>query len=446
MSLVLAVNQFIKQHQLLKRRFVIGLSGGIDSIVLLDALVKSQLQNGQVTAVHVNHGLSENANDWQEFCRHSCAELDIEYYSEHVSVERSKLGIEGEARLQRYQALEKHISDDSVLVTAQHLDDQTETLILALKRGSGVLGLASMAPCIEFKRGLHARPLLNVTRHEIELWASKNNLSWIEDESNRDLNFDRNYLRHHVINDLNERWPSFSQNVARTAALCQEAVSLADEVAKEDFSHQASSTQQLELTALKPLSQARQNNLLRYWLRLNSVLLPSSKQLAEIIQQANSADDSQMRVLLGDTSIRRFQQRLYIVDESIKALPQQTIVEDISKKLTFDFSLGMVKFNEAISSNSFVLRKPCNESTVTIEFGLSGSIKAWPSSRDKRRSLKKLWQEFKVPPWERSLVPCLCVDGELVAAIGYWVETAWVGEQVDENTVAAVITLDWHKH
>lgn len=446
MNLVLAVNQFIKLHQLINHRFVVGLSGGIDSVVLLDVLVKSQLPATQIIAVHVDHGLSINAEQWQVFCQQLCAKFSIDYHCEQVNVAPSKLGIEGEARVQRYQAFEKYLSADSVLVTAQHLNDQTETLLLALKRGSGVLGLAAMAPCIELKNGLHARPLLGITRLEIEQWAINHNLSWVEDESNQDQNFDRNYLRHHVINDLNERWPSFSQNVARTAALCQEAVSLADEVAKEDFSHQVSSTKQFELTALKPLSQARQNNLLRYWLRLNSVLLPSSKQLAEIIQQANSADDSQMRVLLGDTSIRRFQQRLYIVDESIKALPQQTIVEDISKKLTFDFSLGMVKFNEAISSNSFVLRKPCNESTVTIEFGLSGSIKAWPSSRDKRRSLKKLWQEFKVPPWERSLVPCLCVDGELVAAIGYWVETAWVGEQVDENTVAEVITLDWHKH
>lgn len=446
MSLVLTVNQFIKQHQLEGRRFVVGLSGGVDSVVLLDALVKSQLPTAQIIAVHVNHGLSANAGQWQVFCQQLCAEQSIDYQCEQVNVLSSKLGIEGEARLQRYQAFDRHLSADTVLVTAQHLNDQAETLLLALKRGSGVLGLAAMAPCNELKNGLHARPLLSITRHEIEQWATTHNLSWIEDESNQDQSFDRNYLRHHVINDLNVRWPSFSQNVARTAALCQEAVSLADEVAKEDFSHQASSTQQLELTALKTLSQARQNNLLRYWLRLNRVLLPSSKQLAEIIQQANSADYSKMKIVLGDKSIRRFQQRLYVVDELVDALSQQTIVEDISKKLTFDFSLGMVKFNEAISNNSFVIKKPNNESTVTIEFGLSGSIKAWPSSRDKRRTLKKLWQEFKVPPWERPLVPCLCVDGELVAVIGYWVETEWLGEQVGENTAAQILTLDWHKH
>ena len=446
MSLVLAVNQFIKQHQLLKRRFVIGLSGGIDSIVLLDALVKSQLKNGQITAVHVNHGLSENANDWQEFCRHSCAELDIEYYSEQVSVERSKLGTEGEARLQRYQALEKHISDDSVLVTAQHLDDQTETLILALKRGSGVLGLASMAPCIEFKRGLHARPLLNVTRHEIELWASKNNLSWIEDESNRDLNFDRNYLRHHVINELNERWPSFSKNVARSAALCQEAVSLADEVAQDDLSQQSSPFEQLELTILNALSKARQNNLLRYWLRLNQVLLPSSKQLAEIIQQASSADDSAMKVILGDKSIRRFQQRLYSVSNGLNEPQQSILVDDISNTISYDTPSGIVKFNAVCGTESVSINRPVQGSKVTIEFALPGSIKAWPSTRDKRRSLKKLWQEFSVPPWERPHVPCLCVDGQLVAVIGYWAETGWVCNQDDEHRMADMLTIGWHKH
>jgi len=446
MSLVLAVNQFIEQHQLLKRRFIVGLSGGIDSVVLLDALVKSPLKTAQIIAVHVNHGLSTNANHWQRFCQQRCAELGIEYHCEQVSVERSKLGIEGEARLQRYQALEKHMSEGSVLVTAQHLDDQTETLMLALKRGSGVLGLASMAPCIEFKRGLHARPLLNVTRREIERWASKNKLKWIEDESNQDPSFDRNYLRHHVINALNERWPSFSKNVARSAALCQEAVSLADDVAQDDLSQQSSPVEQLELAILNPLSKARQNNLLRYWLRLNEVLLPSSKQLAEIIQQANSADDSAMKVILGDKSIRRFQQRLYSVSDSLKEPQQSILIDDISNTMSYDSPLGIVKFNAVCGTESVSINRPAQGSKVTIEFALPGSTKAWPSTRNKRRSLKKLWQEFSIPPWERPHVPCLCVDGQLVAVIGYWAETGWDCNQDDENRVANILTIGWHKH
>ena len=149
MSLVLAVNQFIKQHQLADHRFVVGLSGGIDSVVLLDVLVRSQLPAAQIIAVHVDHGLSANAAQWQLFCQQLCAELSIDYQYERVIVASSKLGIEGEARLQRYQAFKKHLSADSVLVSAQHLNDKSETLMHALKRGSGVLGLAAMAPCSE---------------------------------------------------------------------------------------------------------------------------------------------------------------------------------------------------------------------------------------------------------------------------------------------------------
>ncbi|MGB1296944.1 MAG: tRNA lysidine(34) synthetase TilS [Psychrobium sp.] len=438
MNLVAKVNQFIATHQLSHKPFVVGLSGGIDSVVLLDLLVKSDIPNQNIKAVHVNHGLSQHANDWQLFCQSLCNDYGVSYQAEKVLVTSSKLGIEGEARRLRYDALSSHVNNDCVLATAQHLDDQAETLLLALKRGSGVLGLAGMMPVMPFKDGLHARPLLDISQVDVEKWAKQNKLKWVEDESNTDEQFDRNYLRHSVMKELNQRWPSFSRNVSRTAQLCQEQMELADEIASDDLARQDCSKQQLALSLLDELSPARRNNLVRYWLRINSVSLPSQKQLAQLIKQTQSKDDAQVKIELGEVVIRRFQQRLYIVDKSCETLPLKIVIEDIRDPEPITTPLGQVILNDC--SGALVIKLPSKDSKITLEYGLAGSTKAWPSTRDKRRTLKKLWQEFAVPPWERGLVPCLCVDGNLAAAIGYWVDKDWCATTGDDT-----VTIKWQK-
>ncbi|MGB0834254.1 MAG: tRNA lysidine(34) synthetase TilS [Psychrobium sp.] len=438
MNLIAKVNQFIATHQLASKQFVIGLSGGIDSVVLLDLLVKSDIPLRNLKAVHVNHSLSQQADDWQLFCHSLCKDYGVNYHAEKVQVTSSKLGIEGEARRLRYKALSSHVNNDCVLVTAQHLDDQAETLLLALKRGSGVLGLAAMMPITRFNGGEHARPLLDISQAEIEAWAVQNKLKWVEDESNTDEQFDRNYLRHSVVKELNQRWPSFSRNISRTTQLCQEQMELADEVAKSDLARQDCSKQQLELSLLDELSPARRNNLMRYWLRINSVSLPSQKQLAQLIKQTGSKDDAQVKIELGEVVIRRFQQRLYIVETTNEAMPSKIVIEDIKQSNAIATPLGKIMLHD--SEGEIAIKQPNQDCIVTIEYGLAGSIKAWPSTRDKRRTLKKLWQEYRVPPWERALVPCLCVDGELVMAIGYWVEKDWCAAEGDD-----AITIKWQR-
>lgn len=438
MNLIAKVNQFVATHQLANKQFVIGLSGGIDSVVLLDLLVKSDIPLHNLKAVHVNHGLSQRADDWHLFCHSLCNDYGVSYYAEKVQVTSGKLGIEGEARRLRYNVLSSHVNSDCVLVTAQHLDDQAETLLLALKRGSGVLGLAGMMPVTPFTDGLHARPLLDISQADIEAWAAQNKLEWVEDESNTDEQFDRNYLRHSVIKELNQRWPPFSRNVARTAQLCQEQMELADEVASSDLARQDYSKQQLALSLLDELSPARRNNLLRYWLRINNVSLPSQKQLAQLIKQTQSKDDAQVKIELGEVVIRRFQQHLYVVDQMGDETPSKIVIEDINQSMAIATPLGKIMLND--NEGDIAIKQPNQDCKVTIEYGLAGSIKAWPRTRDKRRTLKKLWQEHRVPPWERGLVPCLCADGELVAAIGYWVEKDWCAVKGDD-----AINIKWQR-
>lgn len=433
MNLITAVNDFLIHHKLTERRLVLGLSGGIDSVVLLDLLVKSNHPKNQIIAVHVNHGLSEGAENWQHFCEVLCRDYGIDSHSEYVSVDSQKLGLEGGAREVRYHALAKYIDVNSTLITAQHQDDQAETLLLALKRGSGVLGLGGMMPVSQFHLGQQARPLLDISQQQINDYADELGLEWVEDESNQDTRFDRNFLRSNTLEQLNKRWPNVSASIARSATLCQEQMQLADEVAEMDLGKSVTPLNQFALSLLNGLSDVRVNNLLRYWLRLNQVVLPSRKQFKQLKQQCFAVNDANVLIELGDKQLRRFQQRLYVVETSPLEPLASIAVSQLHSKVLLPENLGVI---ELASRQPWQRIKAPNGELITIEFGLAGSVKAWPSQRNKRRSLKKLWQEFDVPPWQRSLVPCLCYDGKIIAALGYWVETGYIAKDTDNKALA----------
>ena len=190
------------------RQLLVAFSGGLDSTVLLHQLVLLREQDPSLTlrAVHVHHGLSAHADDWVAHCRQICQQWQVPLVVHHVTLARGGLGVEAHARAARYQAFQDTLNAGEVLVTAQHQDDQCETLLLALKRGSGPTGLSAMAPSSAFADSRLLRPLLNETRESLRQWALAHQLSWIEDESNQDDTYDRNFLRLRVIPLLRERW------------------------------------------------------------------------------------------------------------------------------------------------------------------------------------------------------------------------------------------------
>lgn len=440
MKLVSHLEQFLTHHQLHDNAIVLGLSGGIDSVVLLDLLAKSTFKKSRLKVVHIHHGLSNDADQWQTFCAALCDSYNIDFYTEQVEITDLKLGIEGAAREARYSALAKYLNSDSILLTAQHENDQAETLLLALKRGSGVLGLAAMQPISNLAVGRQARPLLSVSQHAIDQYASANNLTWVEDDSNNDIRFDRNFLRHHIIDSLNERWPHFSKSAARSAQLCQEQMTLSDEIAHIDFSECGVENDQISITHLSTLSDVRVNNVLRYWLRKNNVAIPSYKQFSQLVKQLLGAkQDANITVVLGKHQIKRYQSHAYITpthDDVLSSL----IVDNQFSSIVLPAGFGEISFNN--ESSQIRVKAPTTNQRVTIEFGLNGSIKGWPTEREKRRTLKKLWQEYQVVPWQRSQIPCLCYDGILVAVLGYWIETEYA---VSDLESCEVLSINWRQ-
>ena len=214
----------LNRQLLTSRQILVAFSGGLDSTVLLHQLVQWRTENPGVAlrAIHVHHGLSANADAWVTHCENVCQQWQVPLVVERVQLAQEGLGIEAHARQARYQAFRSALLPGEALVTAQHLDDQCETFLLALKRGSGPAGLSAMAEVSEFAGTRLIRPLLARTRGELEQWALAHGLRWIEDESNQDDSYDRNFLRLRVVPLLQQRWPHFAEATARSAALCAE--------------------------------------------------------------------------------------------------------------------------------------------------------------------------------------------------------------------------------
>ncbi|MDU4275768.1 MAG: tRNA lysidine(34) synthetase TilS, partial [Enterobacter asburiae] len=241
------------------RQLLVGFSGGLDSTVLLHRLKcwRDREPDVQLRAIHIHHGLSPRAEMWVAHCEAMCAAWAIPLLVERVTLAEEGLGIEAQARKARYAAFAGALRTGEALVTAQHLDDQCETFLLALKRGSGPAGLSAMPERSEFAGTTLLRPLLGETRASLEVWAREHQLSWIEDESNQDDGYDRNFLRLRVLPLLSERWPHFADATARSAMLCAEQESLLDELLSDELAELISEDGALAIAPLKAMSPVR---------------------------------------------------------------------------------------------------------------------------------------------------------------------------------------------
>ena len=404
------------------QRLVVALSGGVDSVVLLYLLSTFRKAHPQyiVLAHNVNHGLSENAQHWAEFCQTLCKQLDIALINSKVTIEsKPRKSLEALARDARYNCFQQAMKLGDVILTGHHQDDQLETLLLALKRGSGSTGLQGIRPVQSFHNGHLLRPLLNFSRQQILDYAIEHELKWIEDESNLDTRFDRNFIRQKISPLLTERWPAIAQSVSRTALLCQEQQSLLEEVAGQDLAICESihlNQQVLMVAKLLEFSAARRNNVLRFWLKTNGLEYPSNKQLKVLWEEvALASSDKQPKLILGAYSVRRYQESLYIVNEEDMILPKQPIfwsgeplLELIQGRISVDFS----KVDSLIAEQY--------EITCCFRHHLDSNLTCLPEERNKARSIKKLLHEYQVPPWYRDYIVFILVDQQIVQAVGVW--------------------------
>ena len=411
---------------------LVAFSGGLDSTVLLHQLVQWRAQHPEVAlrAIHIHHGLSPHADSWVQHCESVCMQWQVPLVVERVHLEDDGLGIEAQARRARYQAFAQTLLPGEVLMTAQHLDDQCETFLLALKRGSGPAGLSAMGESSPFAGTQLIRPLLAQTREALEAWARQHELCWIEDESNQDDTYDRNFLRLRVTPLLQQRWPHFAQAVARSAALCAEQESLLDELLASDLADCITAHGTLLLVPLMMVSDVRRAALLRRWLAGLNAPMPSRDGLERIWQEvALAREDASPCFRLGEYEVRRYQSQLWWV-KSVDG-QSETVIPWLEWKtpLALPAGLGSVQL---ISAGE--LRMPQEDETVSIRFKAPGLLHI--VGRNGGRKLKKIWQEQGIPPWRRDTTPLLFYGETLIAAAGIFVTREGAAE--DEEGVSLV--------
>ncbi len=420
--------QLLTTHNVDSKRFILAFSGGLDSRVLLDLMARfiAQFPIYSCHAVYVHHGLSNNADVWAEKCLAWAKQCGISCDVEHVMVETgNRISLEQAAREARYNALAKHIQQGDTLLTAQHSDDQIETFLLALKRGSGPAGLASMPTILPFAKGKHLRPLLNVTRAEIEQYGKEHQLEWVEDESNQDERYDRNFIRHQITPRLVERWPGIHKAVARSSALCGEQEALLEELLSTQLAQATQSDGSLLLA--DNTTQRIGMALIRQWLRQQKVVMPSLAQLEQLwFNVVLAKQDANPKLCWANVEVRRSQGKLYLLQQWSDISQWQAPFE-IDAICHLPQELGTLQLSQ--SSNDKVLRYPRADEKVTVRFCYQGDpIK--PLGRSGSRKLKKLFQEYQVPSWLRSRTPFIFYGEKLVAVVGYFVVADFAGDDL----------------
>ncbi|BCV41677.1 tRNA lysidine(34) synthetase TilS [Shewanella algae] len=477
----------------------LGYSGGMDSELLAYTLARFRETHPktpyQVSLVHVHHGLSRNADAWAAHCRQRAEHYGLNFVLRKVQLELGpRVSIEAEARRARYQAIAEQLNPGDILLTAHHQDDQLETLLLALKRGQGPKGLAAMgqaqhlaqtpreesAPCWQL------RPMLDSSRAQIELAVASLELPYINDESNQDTQYDRNFLRAEVIPVLKQRWPSIATTASRSAALCAEQQLLLDEVSTEKLQSllsrcRFSGVRVLDSAGLKALSPQWQAQLLRQFIQMQRLPLPAQVQLQQALAQLLDArEDAQLELSFKGLLLRRYGQQIYAMaplpgaafqlldgvgsvevdvaakpskltlsTKQLQALSQgQSLSVGLASpwqrlELTLADSGPRVALAQVMSPQLASLRVKVQPSDTAaapeLVMGLKGSYRCQPHNRDKGRELKKLWHELGVPPWLRDRVPLLMQNGRLLALAGGFVERSALASGSEPGIVLKLV-------
>lgn len=455
-SSLLAQLQASSQNHPYLKRWVVAYSGGLDSRVLLHATVSANQQLAQplnIAALHINHQLSPAADEWLKHCAQTASTLGLEFFAEHVAVDNSGQGIEAAARAARYQVFEGFLSAQDMLLMGHHSDDQAETVLLRLMRGSGVLGLTAMPTQRELGNSSLLRPLLNYSRQQLSEYAQEHNLNWVEDESNESDIFDRNYLRHKVMPLLHERWPQANKQLSKAATYLQQTQGLLSDLAQLDLSNLDHRLERCGVSVdwqkARALSPERINNFIRYWCEQQQLSAPDSQQLQQVQEQffrSNSMLTSALVTWGGSgangesnntrVELRQFNQRLYLMPELEKLKPPQ---EPVTWNSVSDIDMGVAGslLIDRDDEQGLLLPEKIWQQKVEISWRKGGE-RCTPAGRSGSQTIKKLLQEYQLETWLRDRVPLIYVDGQL-AAVG----DLWMCQEFVEDNNHPKISVSW---
>jgi len=421
---ITTVREVLTESQALKGQILVGLSGGMDSVVLLHALTRLQKSEGHaftLSAVHVHHGMSPNADQWADFCQALCQEMQVPCQVVRVQMDMTRgKGVEQAAREARYRAFEQAFGD--VLCLGHHQNDRAETLLLNLFRGAGIKGLAGLPASRAIGEKRLLRPLIELPRKDIQAWALAHGLQWIDDESNDDLRFRRNYIRHRVIPAVRDVFPGAVSVLARTASQMSAYSQLLDRLAEIDARGCVDQKGFLQASKLALLPESALANLLRHRLNLAGISLPSQRRMQALCQQLKRVDkSSEILVRMGDVGCYVWRNSLWL-DRSLKT-PQPEACPIASG--LFDYPDGRLEIRQGAED--------LTQHGLTLSpLGIGNRFQPQGRCRD---SVSELLRASGIPPWIRPRLPAIWQGTRLL-----WLpELGWAADA----DVATGLFLNW---
>ena len=407
------------------RRVLVGYSGGVDSHALLYELSRQSITHSiRLVALHADHQLLSGSPSWELQCREYCRKSDIEYRSCKLKLDSPNSGgTENAARKARYAWFRNEMRPGDLIVTGHHLDDQVETVLFRLLRGSGVRGLTGIPPSSHFGIGQLVRPFRDLWRNDIEVFARAQELDWIVDPSNFDLSYDRNFLRERVIPLFQSRWSAGARSIVRTSRHMTSAETLLIEIGCADLERAKIRPSnclfrnhgKIPISLLIEYSPERAVNLLRNWCHLASCDAPRGSQLLELFRQICTAKESnRIELRWKSAEFRCYRRDLYL-------LPKQIHMDTPASRILRPYeSLDVAEVGLRVTPVRILgvgIRCSSGGSTeFEIVWNLKKGVRPTPKSRT--RSLRNLFQENSIPPWERKRIPIVCIAGRIVCVPG----------------------------
>ncbi len=410
-------------------------SGGLDSSVLLHICQQLKLKQhiGQLRAAHINHGLQAENDYWQQHCEQACAHYQIPISCKKYQLLAEAKVSENQARQARYHFFESLLEKPGLLLLAHHNDDQLETQLFRMVRGTGVHGLTGMPRSRKLANGWILRPLLERSRQELSDYANQHALEWIEDPSNQQNDYSRNFLRNQVLPLLHSKWPQLKRSFNQLSELAIQQSEILDQVAEQDRLDLVQSDQSLCLYQFNQLSLARRQNLIHYWVRWLTRLSPAASEIKQAVLQLSQSDSHAIKLKLAKGWLRCYQKRLYYTDyEEPDKLSKTQQWQNLSVPLKLENGVRLkckdLSKAEGLQANNpatdkvqpMSLRRPSVDEIVTVRPRTGGEV-VKPYCRAHRAELKKIYQELKVPTWKRKWLPLIYYNDKLAAVPGVFV-------------------------
>lgn len=391
------------------KHFWIAYSGGGDSNLLL-FLFKTLRDEGILStpfsAIHINHGLQEASNEWETRCATQCNIWNIPFQVERLNLKiKPKESIESVAREQRYAALSAIVQEDEYVVTGHHADDQAETVLVQLLRGAGPKGLSGMPEKTVLGKGFLWRPLLSFPKKMLHEYALAQQIEWIEDPSNNDVRFTRNFLRHSIMPLLKERWPTVELTLSRVAQHCAGTEKIIEEVTSQDLLVVKTPENTLLVDELKKFTVERQRQIIRQWIKTLALPQPATIHVERIIKEMLEArEDAAPLVEWKGVQVRRYDYKLFAMRPLEDFDNTQKIIwENYPESLRLPGNLGIIKANHESFLHPLLISKK-----VEVRFRQGGEVFKLPGSMH-HILLKNWFQQQGIPPWLRDRVPLIFI-------------------------------------